>query len=351
MKARNFCLAGIALVILFSGCRPARETGREIGPIKVVVRKVRTAEESRPFVYSGTIIESETIPLSFSVTGTVARVHVEEGQAVAKGQLLAEIDDATYRNSYEMTKAAEKQAEDAFTRLSRMYKNGSLPEIKYVEVETGLTRARAAAALAQKSLEDCRLYAGASGFVGRRSIDPGMIALPNVTSITLVRIDKVYARVPIPENEIAQVRKGDPATIRIGALGDQARTGTIEDIGVEADPLAHTYKIRIAVANPDGMIKPGMVCTAALPNPGRSRGLIVPAEAVLVDETGQNYVYKLDADRGKALRTPVKIGALFADGIEIREGLAAGAEVVVSGQHRLTDQAAVAIVTDQVQKR
>jgi membrane fusion protein (multidrug efflux system) len=347
MKARTICLAGLALLILFSDCRTARDTASEAGPIKVVVHKVRSAEESLPFVYSGTIVESQTIPLSFSVTGTVVRVHVQEGQAVVKGQLLAEIDDATYRSAWEMTQAAEKRAEDAFHRLSRMYQNGNLPEVKYVEVESGLTQARAAAAVARKSLDDCRLSATVSGFVGKRSIEPGMTALPNVTSITLVRIDKVFARVPIPENDIALVHKGDRATIRIGALGDEARSGTVEDVGVEADPLAHTYRVRIAVPNSDGTIKPGMVCTALLRTPGQSRRLIVPTEAVLVDETGRNYVYTLDPSRGKALWTPVKIGALFADGIEIQEGLAAGAEVVVSGQHRLTDQAAVTVVPDQ----
>ncbi len=343
MRSRTLGLFGLALLAFLSGCRASREASPGPSPVQVVVEKARAAGESRPFVYSGTIIESETIPMSFSVTGTVTRVHVEEGQAVARGQLLAEIDDSTYRNAVLMTRASEKRAEDAFNRLSRMYKNGSLPEVKYVEVEAGLAQARAAAAVARKTLDDCRLYAGASGYVGKRSIEPGMIALPNVSSITLVRIDKVFARIPIPENDITLVRKGDPATVRVGALGDEDRPGTVEDVGVEADPLAHAYKVRIAVANPGGTIKPGMVCTASLRRPGRDGALVVPTESVLVDETGRNFVYVLDSTRSKALRTPVKIGALLAGGIEVREGLAPGAEVVVSGQHRLTDGAAVTV--------
>ncbi len=346
MNTRNTLGMILAVLVLGPGCRSAKSESPEAAPVKVVVRKALPADESRAFSYSGTIVESETIPLSFAVTGTVARVCVHEGQAVAKGQLLAEIDDATYKNTYAMMKTAEKQAEDAFNRLSRMYRNGNLPEIKYIEVESGLARARAAAAIAKRSLDDCRLYASTSGFVGKRSVDPGMIALPNVTSITIIKIDRVYARVPIPENDIAGVHRGDPATVRIGALGPQAHEGTVEDVGVEADILAHTYKIRIAVPNPDGAIRPGMVCMAVLRSPGRSRGPVVPNEAVLVDETGRNYVFALDAARQRALRTPVRIGALLADGIEIVEGLPAGAEVVVSGQHRLTDRAAVEIVSN-----
>jgi len=346
MSATRIGPPAIAALLLVIACRPAPDPAPGPAAVKVAVRKARPAEESTPFAYSGTIAESEAIPLSFAVTGPVARVHVQEGQPVAPGQLLAEIDDATYRNSYEMTRAAETQAEDAFNRLSRMYKNGNLPEVKYVEVETGLARARAASALAKKSLDDCRLYAPASGYVGKRAVDPGMIALPNVASITLVKIGKVYARVPVPEGDIVLVRRGEAATVRIGALGSRTFPGTVEDVGVEADALAHTYKIRIGVANPDGAIKPGMVCTAALQGPGRSRGPVVPTEAVLVDEAGKNYVYALDPSRRKALRVPVKIGALLADGVEILEGLAPGVEVVVTGQHRLTDQAAVTVVAD-----
>jgi RND family efflux transporter MFP subunit len=344
IKLRNACGAILALIILFPACRASREAGPTSGPVKVVVRKVAAADERQAFAYSGTMAESETIPLSFALPGTVARVYVNEGQAVGKGMLLAEIDDATSKNSYEMAKAAEKQAEDAFNRLSRMYKNGNLPEVKYIEVETGLQQARSAAAIAKKNLDDCRLYASAAGFVGKRSIEPGMIALPNLASITIVKIDKVFARVSVPENDIALIRKGEQAVIWIGALGAREFEGKVEDIGVIADPMVHAYKIRIAVANPDRTIKPGMVCTAILKNAEKAAGLVVPNQAVLVDETGRNYVYCLDTAGFKAAVRYVKLGSLLRDGIEIAGGLSEGETIVVSGQHKLFDGAAVQIV-------
>jgi membrane fusion protein, multidrug efflux system len=336
-------IAILSLPFLFSACRSTDKIPAA-APAKVVVQRVIAAGSDREFAYSGTIVESETTPHSFAVAGTVTRVHVDEGQAVTKGMLLAEIDDTSYRNGYDMAKSAEKQAEDAFNRLSRMYKNGNLPEVKYVEAESGLQRARAAAANAKKNLDDCRLYAHAAGYVGRRAIEPGMIAMPNLASITVVGIDKVYARIPIPENDIALVRKGDPGTVRIGALATREFQGTVEDIGVVAEPLARTYRIQIAVANPDRAIKPGMVCTAVLQSAGRSRSLVVPSEAVMVDETGRNFVYGLDATGAKARLIYVKIGALLAGGTEITDGLAANDIIVVSGQHKLADGASVLVV-------
>jgi RND family efflux transporter MFP subunit len=344
LKPRDICGLVLALSVIFSGCRAHRETGTAAGPVRVVVLKVAPAATGREFAYSGTISESESRPQSFSVTGTVTRVQVNEGDTVAKGTLLAELDDTSYRDTYEMVKAGEKQAEDAFNRLSRMFKNGNLPEVKYVEVETGLQKAKAAAAIARKNLDDCRLYASASGYVGKRSIDPGMVALPNLASITIVRIDKVFARVPVPENDIALVHKGERAAVRIGALGPQEFEGKVEDIGVVADPLAHSYKIRIAVPNPDRAIKPGMVCTAVIEGLERSSGLVIPNEAVLVDETGRNYVYCLDPAGTRASLRYVKLGELLQNGIRITEGLNAGETIVVSGQHKLVDGSAVQVV-------
>lgn len=340
------CGAALTLFVIFisAGCRPGREQPAAAGPVSVVAARVASAETGREFAYSGTIVESETLPQSFSVTGTVTRVHVNEGDFVAKGAVLAEIDDATYRQGLEMTKAAEKQAEDAFERLSRMYKNGNIPEIKYIEVETGLRRARAAAAIAEKSVADCRLRASASGYVARRSIEPGQVVMPSLDSITIVRIDKVYARVPVPENDVAVLRKGDRAVVRIGALGRKEFEGRIEDIGVMADPLAHSYKIRIAVANPDLIIKPGMVCTTSIKGLETGSGLVLPNQAVLVDETGRNYVYCLDQAGARASVRYIKLGELLQNGIRVTDGLKEGDLVVVSGQHKLVDGAAVRVV-------
>jgi membrane fusion protein, multidrug efflux system len=343
-KVKKTCGAVLAFLVIFTGCRTRREAGTKTSPVRVVVSRVAPAETGREFAYSGTITESETLPQSFSVTGTVTRVYVNEGDVVAKGTLLAELDDTSYRQTLEMIEATQKQAEDAFNRLSRMYKNGNLPEVKYIEVETGLQKARAAAAIAKKNVDDCRLRANAPGYVGKRGVDPGMVAIPGLDSITIVRIDKVFARVPVPENDITLLHKGDRTAIRIGALSSREFDGKIESIGVLADPIAHSYRIRIAIDNPDRAIKPGMVCTAVVKGLEKSSGLVIPNQAVLVDETGRNYVYRLDRIGNKASVRYIKLGELLQNGIRITEGLSEGDSIVVAGQYKLVDGAAVQVV-------
>ncbi len=312
--------------------------------VQIQALQVKPCDANASLAYSGTIEESESVRHSFSSLGTVSRVYVSEGDAVKKGQLLAEIDDATYRNTYQMTAATEAQAEDAYKRLKSMHENGNLPDVKYVEVETGLLQAKAAAAIARKNLDDCKLYATTSGYVGRCSIDPGMTATPGLASITIIKIAKVLARISVAENEIVLVKKGEKALVRIGALADREYAGTVEEIGVTADPLVHSYKIKIAIANTDGLIRPGMVCSTILQHSCETGGVKVPSHSVLVNEHGENFCYRVDMSQKQARRVAVKIGKLLNDGVEIIDGLQAGDWIVTAGQQKLVDNSPVSII-------
>ena len=336
---------GILIVltsIFYIGCSDSSGNKLIDTSVNVEVKQVLSFDGSQTIAYSGTIEESESIPLSFSGVGSVARVLVSEGDFVKKGQLLATLNDETYKNAYEMSLASQKQAEDAYNRLLPMYKNGNLPEIKLVEVETALQQAKAATAIAKKSLDDCNLYSPVDGIVGKRSIDPGTSAMPNLTSIDIVKIGKVFARVPISENEISSVKKEDKTKIKIAALNNAEFIGTVEEIGVLADPIAHTYKIKIGIVNKNQQIKPGMICDVTLDKINKTGGLIVPDRAVLVDEQGRNFIYAVN--QNKAVRKYVKTGRLLKNGIEITEGLNDGEEIVVAGQQKLVDNSLIHIV-------
>jgi membrane fusion protein, multidrug efflux system len=343
MENKNYLLlAFIGIALSVWGCS-GHSGNQNNTAVKVQVEKVKPADASQELAYSGTIEESETIPLGFSSVGTVSKVYVSEGTFVKKGQLLASLDHNTYQNTYAMMQATEQQAEDAYKRLTPMHKNGNLSDVKYVEVETGLQKAKAAAAIAKKNLDDCNLYATTEGYIGKRSIEPGMTAMPNLTSITIVKINKVFARVSVSENEISQICKGQKTKVTIGALGSAHYDGVVEEIGVIADPIAHTYNIKIGIANKDLLIKPGMICSATIEIPHAVYGLVVPGRAVMIDESGKNYVYVVSS-QNKAMRKYIVTGQLLNNGIEVQEGLQMHDTIVVEGQHKLIENTFVQIV-------
>lgn len=346
MKTYKMCTFTLlfAIMLLVQSCSNEDTKNQSNAEIKVKTAKVSNVSANGTFAYSGLIEESESIPMSFSVIGTVSRVYVSEGDYIRKGQLLAELDASTAKSSLEMAEATLKQAEDAYERLSPMYKNGNLPEIKFIEAEANLQKAKAAAAIAKKNADDCKLFAAESGIIGKRSIDPGMIAMPNVTSINIVKIEKVFARIPVPENEISSVKNGQKAKIKISALKNAVFTGIIEEVGVIADPLSHSYKVKAGIINTGYQIKPGMVCNAVIERKDETNRHFIPNKALMVDETGKQFVFSVDTLKNRAVRKYVEVGEILNNGIEIKSGLDADEEIVVSGQQKLVNNSLVRII-------
>lgn len=342
MKKRTTSATILLLIVavLVAGC--SEEKKKERQPVSVSVQKVVETGDLEVFAYSGTIEESKSTPLSFPVVGTVTKVYVSEGDFVSRGQVIAELNSESYQLAYEMALATLKQAEDAMKRLEPMYRNGNLPEIKYIEAQTGLMQAKSATALAKKNITDSRLISPVSGYVGTRSIDPGMTAMPNLTSITIVEISKVFAKVPVPENEISKVKKGLKAKVRVSALEDEEFTGSVEEIGVMADYLAHTYKVKIGLVNKNKDLKPGMVCSVVLEDGTSRTGFIIPANAISTDAQQKTFVFV--AQNGRAVKRYIETGALRKNGIEVTGGLTSNDMIIISGLSRLADGMAIKVV-------
>jgi RND family efflux transporter MFP subunit len=293
---------------------------------------------TRELRLSGTLEAERSLALSFATLGTVEQVMVQEGEAVTKGQALARISPRTYEDALGMVKAKADQAEDAYKRLEPMHRNKTLPDVKMVEIETGLQQARLSLNMAKKNLEDTVLRAPEAGIVARRQIEPGMSVAPSIPAIVLVQTRTVLATASVPEKQLARVKKGDTAVVTVPALGKTYK-GVVRNIGVMADPLTRTYTVKVAIANP-GELRVGMVTDTSLKTETGPGDLVVPSEAVRVDEAGRPFVYIVSADRRLQLRR-VEIAGFAGEGTGLSSGVSEGEAVVISGTPMLGDGMAV----------
>lgn len=323
-----------------SQAKPQVKTNRL--PIKVTVAQATLSPGEDNLSYSGTIEPSTSIPLSFLMPGMVKEIYVKEGQAVAQGQMLAKLSQQSQQSGYALALAKQKQAEDAYNRLKPVYENGSLPEIKWVEVKTGYAQAKAATALAKTNLDNGDLRAPVSGVIGRKMLEPGMTAVPGTPVLQLVQLNQLSVKVPVPENEISQIRKGQTATVKIAALQNQSFEGTVTDIGVMANAISRTYDVKMTINNAKNEIKPGMMCNVSL-SQKQAEKLLVPYQAVSNDVEGKAFVYVVDRKTMEAQKQTVKIGLFRQNKIEVLAGLKSGQQVVVGGKHKLSDQAKISI--------
>jgi RND family efflux transporter MFP subunit len=308
-------------------------------PVKVLSVVSSTASTERNYV--GTVEESIAISLSFSTLGTVEEVFVYEGQKVSKGQLLATLNNTTAQNSLNVATAQLNRAQDAYDRMVKLHDNGSLPDIKFVEVESGLQQAKSQVAIARKNVDDCKLFAPRNGVIATRSVESGVNIMPNMTAFKLVTIDKVFVKISVPENEIGTTNEGQSAKVNVPALDDEIFTGKVELKGVTANTVSHTYEVKIGIVNPQLRLMPGMVCKVFLEQDGQVSTIVVPNRAVQTSHDGKRFVWIAVGD--KAQRRFVEIGGLSNFGVKVESGLSENEQVIVEGYQKISEGTKISI--------
>ena len=327
---------GILLsALIWISCSGKKDENQAIRAVPVKVVKVSESSYMNSRNYVGTVEAVSSSSLSFEVMGNVSKVFVTEGENVQKGKLLATLDKATLQNSYNASLASLKEAQDAYNRMKSLYDNGSLPEMKWVEVQSKLQQAVSMEHISRKSLKDAGLHAPFSGVISSKSIEPGMNVMPGIEVMQLADINTVNIKIAVPEKEISRVNKGQQAEVRVGALGDKLFTGVVSEKGIVANPLAHTYEVKIKLNNTSHELMPGMVCKVGVHSHETEAGIVLPNHTVQLQPDGKKFVWVVKDNA--ASQRMVNTGDLTAEGVIITAGLQPGDEVIVAGNQKVSE--------------
>ncbi len=333
MKQVLFLL--LTVLIVCSCSEKAKQQSKS--PIRVKTQLVSPGLSDRSQTYVGIVEECEATSVSFTGMGVVRRVLVSEGQTVAKGQLLAEMDDTQARSLLSGAEASMAQATDALQRYTMLHDNGSLPEVQWVEIQSKVAQARSQLEVAKKNLADCRLTAPVGGIIGKKLIGAGETALPSQAVVNILNISTVKVKVSVPEAEIDAISATTPSTIHVEATNQQYKGGRIEK-GVMADAFTHTYDIRICVANAERKLLPGMVASVHLISAGSQviNGRQIPITAVQKNADGSLFVWTVDMNK-TSHRSKVTTGQTQGNYIGIVDGLKVGDRIVTEGYQKLSE--------------
>ena len=323
-------------VLLVCSCGQKKESGvKALTRVKTEV--VSSASDMTGQTFVGIVEESEGTAVSFTGMGVVKRMLVNEGQAVAKGQLIAEMDDTQARNLLSGAEAQLNQANDALERYKILHDNGSLPEVQWVEIQSKVAQAKSQYEVAKKNMADCRLTAPVSGIIGRKLVGAGETAMPSQAVVTILDINTVKVKVAIPEAEVSGITASTPSTINVEAVQKQVSGGKIEK-GIQADALTHTYEVRINVLNSDRKLLPGMVASVqfAAVAQQQTEQAMLPVTAVQRRADGSLFVWTVAKD-STAHRTTVSTGETQGNRIAISNGIENGQRVVTEGYQKLSE--------------
>ena len=364
-----------AILLLATSCNKPKqpvENAVQVKTITISPLPLNNAES-----YSGTLEEDNGISLSFPVGGTVKQVNIAEGQNVQARQLIAVLDATTLNNRVSASSAtvsqaqaavgqaraglaqAEKsaaQAADTYKRMKLLHDNGSLPEMKWVEVqnqyqqaqdavsqvrqqvnqaEAAVKTAHAQKNISLKNLHDTRLFAPSTGYISRSMVTAGQNIAPGQPVAMLVDIRQVKVKISVPETDIAHIHVGQPLHFMVSSMPGRMFTARFTEKGVAADPISRSYVVKAVTSNTERKLLPGMVCDAYIEQPQHTNILTLPANIIQIDIDNHPFVWTVV--NGEALRTSVELGQNTGDNVQIVSGLSYGSKVIVEGQQKVSN--------------
>lgn len=317
--------------------RPAAAAG-PAGGLPVETARVLAADLALDATAVGSLRSNESVVLRPETAGRIAAINFKDGSAVAKGSLLVALDAAMQSAEYDQAKANLGLAQVNLQRSRELFERKFVSQQALDNVEAALKVQQAGLALAQAKLDKTRLRAPFSGVVGIRNVSAGDYVKEGQELINLEDIGTLKIDFRLPEAYLGQLKPGQAVEVSTDALPGQKFAAVLDAVNPLVDTGGRAISCRAHLANADAKLRPGMFVRVRLIFAQRSHVLLVPEQAIVPDPKTP-FVFRVEG--GKALRVPVKTGIRRNAQVEIVDGLNAGDEVVIAGQMKLRDGAAV----------
>jgi membrane fusion protein (multidrug efflux system) len=347
MPFRNhvFLVAVVLLGLSTQGCSRPGGAGASRGgpggmpPMPVDVAQVRTQSVRDGFEALGTLEARDRIEVASESNGVVRELPFAEGQTVARGALLARLDDREIRAEAARASAVLEQARANHGRVERLFAQKAVSAQELERFGTDLKVASANHGLARTRLDKTRIRAAFSGVVGRRRVSPGAYLQAGDVITELARVDELELAFDAPERYAGRVGVGTKVEIRPAAYPERRYTGTITTVDPMVDVRSRTMRLVARIPNPRRVLLPGMSAQVLVTLQERPSALVVPDEAVFA-EGSQSFVFVVKPDSTVA-RAVVTLGVRDSSLVEVVHGLNAGDRVVRAGHQKLFDGAKV----------
>ena len=320
---------------------------------------------------SGVVEPIRTVEVKSKAGGEVLRVHVETGDYVQAGTLLAEIDPRDVQNALDQAQAdlSSSQVQLRTARAQRQ-RVESLRESEIVtqdeyeaavnaeaSAQTALVRAETNARLARERSRDVTIRAPTSGTIITRAVEPGTIiasATGNISGgtslFTMADLSTVQVRARVDETDIGKVQPGQQARVTVEAYPGQPFTGTVLKVEPQAvvEQNVTMFPVLVRLENPEGLLKPGMNADVSMVTDRRAGAVSIPTGAVTTVREASTAAAALGLD-AQAVQSALRPGGTPSGGSAAAggSGSAASARAPASGSSDGTTRGVVVVQTAQ----
>ena len=346
-------VATVAILVASSGC--SKKSTQAAGPPQFapLVTVARASAHDVP-IYLEEIGRSgafESVTVTPQISGRITERHFEDGAELKKGQLLFTIDPRPYQAQLDSAQAQLAQSRAALdlakTQLKMYASIANTRAVSQLDLETRKNTVavdeaqvqtnEAALETAKLNLEYCYIHAPIDGRAGMRLVDVGNIVQTNATGLLLIqRLDPIYADFTITEADLPEVQRQLArgtlhALVRIPAdPPNRAREGKLTFVDNTVQNATGTVNLRATTANADHHFWPGQFVNVTLVLATAKAAVLIPNQATQISQQG-SYVFVVKPDSTAELRM-ITLGQRQGDDVVVTKGVAAGEQVVVTGQ-------------------
>lgn len=333
-----------ALSVFVAACTkaPVAETSAPL--VAVAATHITSDTIAQPVVATGMFGPRDEIPLAFKIGGVIARIAVDAGQPVHKGQLLATLDLREIDALLNKATVGVEKAERDQARIRRLAADSVATLAQLQDATSAVDAARADAAAARVNREYASIVAPEDGVILLKTGTAGSNIAPGTTVMVLGGGARGRVlRAGLPDRDALRVRVGDAATVRFTAVGDREFVGRVSLIGQSADVRTGTYLIEVTLTDV-GTLPAGLVGQVQIAVRGNKRAAMIPVDALLEADADSATVYTLSSG-AEPVATPhrVRIAQLVGDRAAVT-GLPNDARVVTRGAPYVQPGARVRVV-------
>ena len=347
MPVKNACtylikwITGLVLLISLSACDDSIDIPKQ--PIRTV--RVETVSANNTLLqrrFVGRVDAVSTIDLSFQVPGRMIELPAQEGLLIAKGQLIAALDENDFRLSLERAKAQFNMAKLDVTRKRNLLKSGSLPKVMLDQAETTFTVSQVALKTAKRNLAYTRITAPCDALVSQRLID-------NYTNVgayqPIVRVQdltELRVRINIPEHMVKLLEQTADFNA-VAIFKDRPRQRfplSYREHTTEAGSVAQTFEVVFGLARENNQhVLPGMTVVVIISKKESTEApqFAIPVSAIDYDEQGAPRVWIFDPQSKTVASRSIVLGTIKKHKIPVLSGLQQDEQIVTAGAHLLRE--------------
>ncbi|GAB3316262.1 efflux RND transporter periplasmic adaptor subunit [Larkinella ripae] len=306
--------------------------------IPVTVTRVEEGEVSQQLIKTGNLIPFKEANITATTAGRVTAVNFDLGSQVGQGKVLVQLDNKLKELSLEATQLNIEKLKKDVTRYNTLLAGNATTEIQVNETKYNYENAINQAEQIKKQILDANVKAPISGQIVKKDIEPGEYISPGTVLGTVLDVNRLKVNVLVNESDVYRLRKGQTVRISADVFPGKTFNGQVSYIAPQGTD-EHNYPVEITLSSA-GSLKAGTFVNVDFSQKSNQKALQIP-RTTLVESIKNPYVYVIEGNVAKQRK--IKVGREFGDTIEVLDGLAAGDQVVATGQLNLSDGKSVQV--------